>query len=200
MRTRINQVLRCSPDCQANALHRRVRRVSHVSRNAPPLDSRWLGCYIHRHGGVAKLVIALACQAGGRGFKSRRSRSFFGRCRGAPSPGRTHGGINRDFQRAVAQLVARSVRDRKAGGSNPPSPIAYPQGTRNKRYNSSAAHQFFQSRPLRNLKAASRPDARSLRIALYWPPLNRPTTGEYCESIIKPRGETRDAISRRYSL
>ena len=26
------------------------------------------------------------------------------------------------FQRAVAQLVARSVRDRKAGGSNPPSP------------------------------------------------------------------------------
>ena len=33
-------------------------------------------CYIHGHGGVAKLVIALACQAGGRGFKSRRSRSF----------------------------------------------------------------------------------------------------------------------------
>ena len=29
------------------------------------------------NGGVAKLVIALACQAGGRGFKSRRSRSFY---------------------------------------------------------------------------------------------------------------------------
>ena len=113
--------------------------------------------------------------------------------------GGTHGGINRDSQRAVAQLVARSVRDRKAGGSNPPSPIAYPFGTSNKSDNGGPAHQLFQSSPLRNSKAASRPDARCLRIALYWPPLNRPTTGEYCESITKPRGESSDAISRKYS-
>ena len=41
------------------------------------------GWYIQLNGGVAKLVIALACQAGGRGFKSRRSRSFFPRLRTA---------------------------------------------------------------------------------------------------------------------
>ncbi len=62
------------------------------------------------NGGVAKLVIALACQAGGRGFKSRRSRSFFLRA------------MQVRAQRAVAQLVARSVRDRKVAGSNPVSP------------------------------------------------------------------------------
>jgi hypothetical protein len=104
-------------------------------RDAAPLDSTCLGRYIHGHGGVAKLVIALACQAGGRGFKSRRSRSFFsGQRIGVPctaAPQQVHlwhrrgcirSGINRGSQRAVAQLVARSVRDRKAGGSNPPSP------------------------------------------------------------------------------
>ncbi len=31
---------------------------------------------LHAYGGVAKLVIALACQAGDRGFKPRRSRYF----------------------------------------------------------------------------------------------------------------------------
>ena len=66
------------------------------------------------NGGVAKLVIALACQAGGRGFKSRRSRIRFHH---AAVPAGTA-----VFVRAVAQMVARSVRDRKAGGSNPPSP------------------------------------------------------------------------------
>ncbi len=62
-------------------------------------------------GGVAKLVIAPACQAGGRGFKSRRSRMY-------PAKG--------FFFRAVAQGLARSVRDREVGGSNPPSPKYLP--------------------------------------------------------------------------
>ena len=40
-----------------------------------PLDSFFDFIYIKiSYGGVAKLVIALACQAGDRGFKSRRSR------------------------------------------------------------------------------------------------------------------------------
>ena len=47
-----------------------------TTRGASALDTALPHCYIHRHGGVAKLVIALACQAGGRGFKSRRSRHF----------------------------------------------------------------------------------------------------------------------------
>jgi hypothetical protein len=49
-----------------------------VVRGGPSaLDTAARHRYIHGHGGVAKLVIALACQAGGRGFKSRRSRYFF---------------------------------------------------------------------------------------------------------------------------
>ena len=48
-----------------------------TTRDRAALDTAPPHCYIHDYGGVAKLVIALACQAGGRGFKSRRSRSFF---------------------------------------------------------------------------------------------------------------------------
>jgi hypothetical protein len=40
------------------------------------LTLRTCAAKVRINGGVAKLVIALACQAGGRGFKSRRSRSF----------------------------------------------------------------------------------------------------------------------------
>ena len=59
-------------------------------------------------GGVAKVVIAPACQAGGRGFKSRRSRSSISKPRMS--------------LRAVAQWLARSVRDREVGSSSLPSP------------------------------------------------------------------------------
>ena len=100
-------------------------------RHVHALTLRVHGWYIQLNGGVAKLVIALACQAGGRGFKSRRSRSFFHRKYRASSamlrPARVSAGRgisskNRTL-RAVAQLVARSVRDRKAAGSNPASPL-----------------------------------------------------------------------------
>jgi hypothetical protein len=69
-----------------------------------------------RNGGVAKLVIAPACQAGDRGFKSRRSRYFFCSASFERKSCYTH------HTRAVAQRLARLVRDQEAGGSNPPSP------------------------------------------------------------------------------
>ena len=78
---------------------------------------------MYNHGGVAKLVIALACHAGDHGFEPRRSRNkeavqnfsfwtalFF-------YAGKTD-------ERAIAQLVARLVRDQEVGGSNPPCPTA----------------------------------------------------------------------------
>ena len=62
------------------------------------------------HAGVAKLVIALACHAGDHGFEPRHSRiklpileAFF-------------------YLRAIAQLVARDVRDVEVAGSNPVCP------------------------------------------------------------------------------
>ena len=55
------------------------------------------------------MVIAPACQAGDRGFNPRRSRY-------ATPTGRGF------FYRAVAQWLARSVRDREAGSSSLPSP------------------------------------------------------------------------------
>ena len=53
--------------------------ATQIPHRVHALTLRAQGCYIQLNGGVAKLVIALACQAGGRGFKSRRSRSFFHR-------------------------------------------------------------------------------------------------------------------------
>ena len=67
-------------------------------------------CVHSMHGGVAKLVIAPACQAGDRGFNPRRSRY------------RYSGQLCHGTQRVVAQGLARSVRDREVGGSNPPNP------------------------------------------------------------------------------
>lgn len=55
------------------------------------------------------MVIAPACQAGDRGFNPRRSRY-------ATPIGWGF------FYRAVAQWLARSVRDREAGSSSLPSP------------------------------------------------------------------------------
>src|SRR5271157_5121881 len=84
MRSPVIQVARYPARCQETTSRRTNGTgpgTSGTPRRGPaeaePLDTEWLGCYIHGHGGVAKLVIALACQAGGRGFKSRRSRSFF---------------------------------------------------------------------------------------------------------------------------
>ena len=65
--------------------------------------------YSKHHAGVAKLVIALACHAGDHGFEPRHSRLTF-----------QHDG--RFFYRAIAQLVARDVRDVEVAGSNPVCP------------------------------------------------------------------------------
>ena len=113
---------------------------------------------MYNHGGVAKLVIALACHAGDHGFEPRRSRNngclksrlLFRQpiefkiksvyCNDlilniAPkikeavqklqflnSPIFFHAG--KTDERAIAQLVARLVRDQEVGGSNPPCPTA----------------------------------------------------------------------------
>ncbi len=69
----------------------------------------WYSMYVNKmtRGGVVKLVITPACQAGDRGFKPRRSRLLLPIA--AP--------------RVVAQGLARSVRDREVGSSNLPNPI-----------------------------------------------------------------------------
>ncbi len=59
---------------------------------------------------LAKLVIALACHAGDRGFEPRTSRT------------RSNHWAGLIFYRVVAQLVAHYVRDVGVAGSNPVYP------------------------------------------------------------------------------
>jgi hypothetical protein len=67
-----------TPEARVNdpGLHDRSDSPSAVPSMRIPLTLCALAATVTINGGVAKLVIALACQAGGRGFKSRRSRSF----------------------------------------------------------------------------------------------------------------------------
>ena len=90
-----------------------------TTRLRAALDTTRPHCYIHRHGGVAKLVIALACQAGGRGFKSRRSRSFskamrWRLCTAAPS---SHSGADGAFFSCGARWRISSQAGCSAVGS-----------------------------------------------------------------------------------
>ena len=73
------------------------------------------------------MVIAPACQAGDRGFNPRRSRIFFVQPCGQFSHRVSHLCAARRntlffYIRAVAQGLARLVRDQEVGSSNLPSP------------------------------------------------------------------------------
>ena len=91
------------------------------------LDTGALRRYISvsQTGAWRSRFIAPACQAGGRGFNPRRSRirplhrgRFCTRSAGHETACR----LSRNVLRAVAQGLARSVRDREVGSSNLPSP------------------------------------------------------------------------------
>ena len=94
--------------CAANGTHRRPRALDIFPPALLHSPSRGRG------------------EAGYRaGLSSRRPRVQVPSLPLLFSPGRLcrpRRRVHRSIQRAVAQLVARSVRDRKAGGSNPPSP------------------------------------------------------------------------------